>query len=464
MNRSFCQECLKKQLKIDELTEENERLKRQLRYRKRKQEEGFFGSSTPSSKLPVKPNTPQAPANRKRPGAKPGHTGAGRASVSEEDAEHVVQVEPVAPTGVCPECGGALIDKGVERRTVLESRPVKVERVVYRLPEQHCPRCRRTFRARAPSVLPKTLYGNQALATAAAMHYLHGVPMGRVCGQMGIEPGSLVQAFHRLAAIFAPVPQKLIKQYRRAPVKHADETGWRTNGRNGYVWLFATPDISIFQFLKTRSGKVPRAVLGNKSLPGTLVVDRYAAYNRAPCKIQYCYSHLSRDIHDLQKEFPESSGVATFTSTLAPLLSLAMGLRSQKIPHEQFYERASALTEEILQTVNTPAHHAGVRYIQDIFRDNPNRLYHWAEDRRVPADNNLAERDLRPTVIARKTSFGSQSDAGAKTRSVLMTVLHTLSKRGLEPAAQLKTALDKLAHDISQDPFHLLFPRDSPHN
>lgn len=128
-----------------------------------------------------------------------------------------------------------------------------------------------------------------------------------------------------MADIFRNVPQKLIAQYRQAPVKHADETGWRTNGRNGYVWLFATPDTSIFQFLKTRSATVAHDAFGNRPLPGCLVVDRYAAYNKAPCTLQYCYSHLSREVKDLQKEFPESLEVATFTTTLIPLLSLAMG-------------------------------------------------------------------------------------------------------------------------------------------
>ena len=71
---------------------------------------------------------------------------------------------------------------------------------------------------------------------------------------------------------------------------------------------------------------------------------------------------------------------------------------------------------------------------------------------------NLAERDLRPTVIARKVSFGSQSEAGAKTRSILMTVLHTLKKRTSEPGAVLKTTLDQLAQDPTLDPFGHLFP------
>lgn len=67
-----------------------------------------------------------------------------------------------------------------------------------------------------------------------------------------------------------------------------------------------------------------------------------------------------------------------------------------------------------------------------------------------------------PTVIARKTSLGSQSDAGAYTRGVLMTVLYSIKKKGVDVTAHLKGLLDELAKDIHQDPFALLFPRDSP--
>jgi transposase len=53
------------------------------------------------------------------------------------------------------------------------------------------------------------------------------------------------------------VPNALIEAYRNSPVKHADETGWRTDGNNGYAWLFCTPEISIFRIRKTRSASVP---------------------------------------------------------------------------------------------------------------------------------------------------------------------------------------------------------------
>jgi len=81
------------------------------------------------------------------------------------------------------------------------------------------------------------------------------------------------------------------------------------------------------------------------------------------------------------------------------------------------------------------------------------------DNRQVPADNNLAERDLRPTVIARKVSFGSASDAGANTRGVLMSVLYCLKKQKGNVEYHLKQALDQFAKDTHQDPFSLLFPK-----
>jgi len=207
MNRSFCEQCLKKQQRIDQLTEENARLKRALNYRQRRANEGFFGCATPSSKFPIKANAAQEREEKKR-GAKPGHPGAGRKAFQESEADRVVDV--------------------------------------------------------------------------------HGVPLGRIGEQIGIEPGSLVQLLHRVAHLLADVPPKLVQRYRGSPVKHADETGWRTRGKNGYAWLFATDKLSLFQFKKTRSGKGAQAVLGQRRRPGVLVVDRYAGYNKTPGKIQYC--------------------------------------------------------------------------------------------------------------------------------------------------------------------------------
>lgn len=453
-----CSGCLQKQRRIDQLEEEVKRLRAKVRYQERKEEEGFFGSSTPSSKKPVQPNVEQK--EKKPRGAKPGHNGVGRRGHEEVSVDRKVVVEPASEA--CPECGNTVEKKGWTDRSVVDSPHKKAEKITFRLAKRYCPHCRRNVTAQPPGVLPRSLYGNQFIADAVEMHYLHGMPMGRVCEYLDIGPGSLAKLFRRCADLFGGMKDRLVQEYRDAPVKHADETGWRTDGKNGYVWLFATPDLSLFQFGKSRSGKIPQAVFGKDELPGVLVVDRYAAYNKAPCRIQYCYAHLLRHVEDLEKNFPDDTEVSAFVAVAAPQLSLAMKLRTQPISDEEFYGRAAPLREEIRATMAKPAHHQGIRHIQDIFLENESRLYHWADDRAVPADNNLAERDLRPSVIARKVSFGSVTDAGANIRSTLSSIAATIKKRGGNVAVQMKEALDLLARNPQADPFPILFARSNP--
>lgn len=449
---------MKKQQEIDRLQQENTRLKARLRYQERTAREGLFGSSTPSAKRPLKANTllgetPGAPG-----GARPGHPGHGRRSVPAQEADEVVVLTPAQ---TCPNCGGALQDQGCRERTVLEVEPLRRKTIHYQLGQKYCPRCRRKARSRAPGVFKKSLFGNRLLAHVAVQHYVFGLTLGHLEIQLGVRNGSLHGAMHRLAARLEPACEQLREEYRQAPVKHADETSWRTDGRNGYAWLFCTPKTSLFRFRQTRSGQIVEEVFGPEPLSGVLVVDRYAAYNAAPCPLQYCYSHLLREVQDLEKEFPQEIEVQLFTSLLAPLLAAAMQLRTRGLHSAAFGAQARQLKERIVDWTENLATHPGVQRIQNIFRENPTRLYHWAEDPQVPAENNFAERALRPLVIARKISFGSQSRKGARTREVLMSLLHTLRKRGGDTSALFAQALDRLAAKHTLSPYDALFTIDS---
>jgi len=454
---TYCQECLKKQRKINELEDEIVSLKAKLLYQERTAKEGFFGSSTPSSKIPVKANSQKA-HQRNRGGGKPGHQGHGRASICEEDAD---KVEKIHIDDICPDCGAALEDKGTKTRTVMDCQPVKMKKVLYHLQRKRCPKCKKLISARPPGVLAKCLYSNQLLAYVAVQHYIYGNTLGQIEKQTGIGYSSLIDAMHQLSKKLKDVPKALIEAYRNSSVRHADETGWRTDGNNGYAWLFCTPKISIFRVRKTRSASVPREVFGEKPVPGVLVVDRYNGYNKMPCSIQYCYAHLLRTVKDLEKDFPENAEIKSFVEALAPQLTNAISLRTLDVTDRQFKRQATKIKNEILNIANRQAKHPAIQKIQYIFREKADRLYHWADDRNVPADNNLAERELRPLVIARKISFGSQSDAGARTREILMTVLHTLKKRIPAVTTAFKSALDKLAEQADIDPYKAIFSFDS---
>jgi hypothetical protein len=423
----MCEECFQKQLKIDKLKEEVEHLRRQLRYRTKKDNQPYFGSSTPSSKLKFKKNSEDINKNKKG-GAPPGHKGNGRKLWNESEADEVVDLK--IKEKKCPNCGGQLESKGIDYRSVLDAVLVEAKKVLYRSQVKICCDCNKQL-VQTPLILPKFKYGNNLIANAVIMHYLEGIPIKRIAQIFGngVSASGLIKIFHFLANKFENVYENLKRDYRKEKIKHADETSWRIDGENGYSWLFNSNDISIFRFEKTRSSQIVRDTLGEEKLPGVLVVDRYAGYNKVSCKIQYCYAHLLRSLEDIEKKFPKNEEVKRFVQDFAKLLSSAMKLRRQKITDKEYYKKAQELKAKILALARAPAKHSAIHKYQDIFIDNENRLFHWVDNQNVPADNNKAERELRPTVIARKVSFGSQSAKGAKTRSILMSVLHSASKR-----------------------------------
>jgi len=449
----YCEGCIDKQAEIFRLKEENSRLKQQLYYLEKKSKDGYFGSSTPSSKKPFKENSKETPKN-KNGGAVKGHKGNGRKSINENEADIVKNIDI---GNICPHCQTDLIDKGPTDRTVVDSDLIKIEKILYKYNKKWCPNCHKTINILP--VLPKFLYGNQLLAQVAVMHFVNGVPIGRIEEIFGLPSACLYDTFHRLAKLWDPAMSEIKKDLRSEKVKHADETGWRTDGHSGYAWLFSGDKTSIFQFKDTRSARIAKSILGEEKLPGTLVVDRYAGYNKIKCKIQYCYSHLLRKIEDLGKEFLDEPEVQNFVGEFAPLISKAIHLRYTNISDKKYYSEAKLLKKKILKIINAPAKHLGIQDIQWIFKKNINRLYHWVNDRDIPADNNKAERELRPTVIARKVSFGSQSPKGADTHSVMMTILHTAKKRikNQTLAEWFKEALDKIAFNPNILPYSL-FP------
>ena len=454
---NLCEGCLEKQREIDRLREEVQRLKTQLNQRQRKQQEGIFGSATPSSLRPIKANSDEK--KRANPGgAKKGHTGHGRTCCSAAEADEIRRIEL---KDRCPDCGGQLGAASVRERTVMDIEPVVVKRICYELERRSCPQCRKSFQSQAAGVLPKALLGNQLLGEIVGEHYLQGVPLSSITRRFGLNLGTVIEALHRLGGIFQPALTRLKEEYRNAPVRHADETGWRTDGCNGYSWLFCTDRVSLCLYRQTRSASVVREVLGEQELDGVLVVDRYNGYNRVKCRIQYCYAHLMRDVEDLRDEFADQAEVQSFATAVIPLLADAMHLHSKPLSDEQYYREAGKLKGQIERAMKAEARPPGVRLIQDLFVEKAERMYQWASDRRVPADNNRAERELRPTVIARKVSFGSQSEGGAKTRETLMSVMQTLKKRVKDPIQKFGRTLDELVFNAKLDVVSALFSEES---
>ena len=173
----MCAVCIKKQEEIYRLREEVKRLKAQLRRQDRMITEGYFGSSTPSSKKPIKTNSVKNGEEKKRGGAKVGHRGNGRRTVSLEQADRVEEVEAEQ---ICPKCDSSDLERLDRReRTVIDFEIRKVT-TVYKLERNRCKVCGTVVQAKAPGVLPKNLYSNNLLAHVATEHYVNGIPLGHL--------------------------------------------------------------------------------------------------------------------------------------------------------------------------------------------------------------------------------------------------------------------------------------------
>ena len=95
---------------------------------------------------------------------------------------------------------------------------------------------------------------------------------------------------------------------------HADETGRRQNGANGYVWTFSTPTERYF-LRRGRNKEVVDEVL-DESFGGVLVGDFYAAYHHYPGLKQRYWVHLLRDIHDLKALYPEDAKLTRWAAVI----------------------------------------------------------------------------------------------------------------------------------------------------
>ena len=173
----------------------------------------------------------------------------------------------------------------------------------------------------------------------------------------------------------------------------------------------------------------------------------------------HCFEHLKRDCLKLLEKEPANKEYLKFVPKFVDLLREAMKLRSRDIPDGKYYDEARRIKTAMLKMIDAQARDAALQKYQDIYRRHPDRIFQWVEDRRVPAENNMSERGVRRTVIARKTCGGSQSEDALMVREVLQSVIGSLRLRCGDPVARLTEALNAYALDKTFKIEDFLFPQ-----
>ncbi|HEX6738051.1 MAG TPA: IS66 family transposase [Vicinamibacteria bacterium] len=383
----------------------------------------------------VKPARPPRPP--KRPRKRRALNFARRREVPTRIVEHVVDA--------CPACGTALSGgEVVRRRQVLHVPRVRAEVIEHVVRRRVCPGCARV--CTPPLELRDQVLGHHrvSLETVAYIASLRAV--GRLPVRtlrwvldalhgLRLSVGALVGLLRAAAARAQPALAQLQERVRGSPVVCADETGWREDGQAGYAWAFCTPTLRYFHYDRSRAGAVVQEVLG-AVYEGTLVSDFYSAYHVHDGPHQRCWAHLLRDIRDLRVAQPDDAGLAAWADAVRELYLEAKQLAARDLG---WGERVAARADlERRLTAWCAPHWAPDSSVPqatlcqriDRFLDE---LFEFVLDPAIPADNNLAERSLRPLVIARKISGGTRSGEGSRTRLGLASLFATWLAQGRDP-------------------------------
>lgn len=347
----------------------------------------------------------------------------------------------------CPECGAALCGGTVVRRRQVRHIPqAPVEVIEHVALRRTCPGCGRVHPpplALGEQVLDQQRVSVETMAYSATLRAVGRLPLRTVpwlleaLHGLRLSVGGRVGILRAVAARAAPAREELRARVRGSPVVNADETGWREDGANGYVWCCGTPERRSCHRDASRGGAVVAEVLG-ETFEGALVSDCYAAYNRYIGPHQRCWAHLLRDVHDLRVAHPDDARVAAWADALHTFYQEATRQAGRDQPEAERLAARETL-ERQLAALCAPAWAADCAAPQatlcrrvDRFLDE---LLTVVADPAVPPDNNLAERSLRPLVIARKISGGSRSAAGSATAMALASLFATWRAQGRDPLA-----------------------------
>lgn len=423
---------------------------------------------------PTESTSPQPPAfvkanvtttRRRKPGRKAGHPAALRPMPTVVDVYQPVPA-PVDGSGCCccPDCRTQLSDVKRHERVVEDFTPAKVRTTCYQTVSGYCPSCRRRQETRAddqppPADLPHAQLGLNALATAAVMRVCYRMPLRQITRLFAhlpglrISPGGIVKQLKRLSRWLAGQYDRLKLALRAAGVVHADETGWRTDGRNGHLWTLTNAKHTLFHVDRSRGAQVILNLLGESfghEGGGKLVSDFYSVYDKIGGEQQKCLVHLLRELRDTVAGRPELVDHAFFRKCKRLVQDMLRLKANRTSLDPTVYARRVGLIEKRLADLSAESwpDADATRLTKRLakYRKQLTTFLHHAE---VDGTNNAAERALRPAVIMRKITGGSRSASGAQAWSVLASIMRTAEQQGRDLMDTLKTLLK--AHWSGQD-------------
>jgi len=240
--------------------------------------------------------------------------------------------------------------------------------------------------------------------------------------------GSVDRLCQATARVLAAPVAELEQAVQQAAAAHADETSWRQAGQRCWLWVVVTALATVFTLAPSRGRGVIQGVLG-AGFAGYLITDRWSAYTwLVPEQRQVCWAHLKRDFQKLVDYGGPGRAIGQDAlRLLAGLFGAWADLRADPTQRPRFVRRARQYQwrlRRVLETGQRCGCDKTANFCSTLLKLWP-ALWTFVTVPGIEPTNNAAEQALRPAVLWRKGSFGTQSAGGNAFVTRLLSVAAT---------------------------------------
>lgn len=360
----------------------------------------------------------------------------------------------------CPECNSEdltecnEIEEHIQEDIILPG----TKNTLYRRYHYYCKNCKKVVTAKGTDELMHSYIGPKTKALAVFMKYVIKMSDRDIkeifekLFNLKIATSSIIGFREQIKKAGDLIYGKLIDYIRNSEFTHADETGWRIDGKNGWLWRFSNKKACITHIDRSRGSKVVEKILGD-DYEGVLITDFWNAYNKITTKAkQKCLVHILRDIKKVIEYWHDDEEIIRYCKELKNILEKAIGLHKEYIGKEwdTRYCRLRELLTKQLEDFNFPNPDKKIlmRFVKRLNRYK-NEMFTFLYEKNIDYHNNHLEQQIRPAVIFRKITFGNRSDKGVENHNVLMSILQTAKLNKLNPIE----ILEKILLDNKTNPF-----------
>jgi transposase len=433
-----CPQCAQLRKRVDELEAYVTELRALVRDLQQQVNRNSSNSSIPPSANPLNaPKPPPKPPSGRKPGGQIGHKGHHRQRLPPERVHEIVQYVPT----VCTQCQAALPaapqpgDPEPTWHQVAELPPLVAEITEHQGRARTCLECGCLNRAEIPLEVRAHVIGPRL---AAVMSYFSGrLHLGRRLVEEVVETvfvvptslGSIITLEAETSTALASPYEEAGAAVRSAPVKNADETGWKEKGRKRWLWTAATATVAFFVIHLRRNFEGLQALLGD-AISGVVCSDRWSVYSKLPLELrQVCWAHLKRDFQKLiDRGGPAEATGRAGLEVVECLFTDWWEFRNGGLGRAGLQARVAPIArelQEVLERGRGCADAKAATFCANLLELYP-ALWLFTVLDGVEPTNNHAERVLRTGVLWRKNAFGCHSAEGCRFVERMLTVVQTL--------------------------------------